>query len=62
MTTCKHENCDAPAVGKAYWPSAPPIPYCAAHLTGALKIAAAMGFYLHTEALEDASANAPSKE
>lgn len=54
MTTtepCSQDGCVSTATWLMYWPGAPPKPVCEEHMTKALGIASAMGFYLQVETL-----------
>jgi hypothetical protein len=43
------------AVGRIFWPGSPPLYQCEKHLEHAIKVADAMGFYLHREPVETAA-------
>lgn len=46
---CETNDCNKPAKYRVFWPSRKPLRMCTGHRDWAVKVAAAMSFYLHTE-------------
>lgn len=49
--TCHQVGCHALAAARFYWPGREPLAACPAHTNAAMRIANAMGFPLHLEAI-----------
>ena len=50
---CGQKTCEKEATSQMFWPGNPPLPVCESCKLKALGIAAAMGFYLHVEMLQN---------
>jgi hypothetical protein len=55
MVECGQKSCEATATDRMFWPGNPPISVCEPCKQKALGIARAMGFFLHTEPINDVS-------